>query len=195
MNYLAHAYLSFGDPEILAGNIFSDFVKGKKQFDFPKRVQQGISLHRAIDEFTDGHAATAAAKEFFRPAYRLYASAFIDVVYDHFLANDESIFEKGELKLFAATTYRQLQQFDELFPPTFGEVFHYMQLYDWLYNYKYKEGIFRSFGGLVRRAKYMSDAQPAIDIFISNYDALEKCYRRFFPELKEFAYSTMRSFA
>ena len=31
MNYLAHAYLSFGDPDILAGNMISDFVKGKKK--------------------------------------------------------------------------------------------------------------------------------------------------------------------
>ena len=31
VNYLAHAYLSFGDPEILTGNLISDFVKGKKK--------------------------------------------------------------------------------------------------------------------------------------------------------------------
>jgi acyl carrier protein phosphodiesterase len=39
MNYLAHAYLSFNDPEILVGNMISDFVKGKKKFDFPLRIQ------------------------------------------------------------------------------------------------------------------------------------------------------------
>ena len=33
MNYLAHAYLSFNDPEILVGNMISDFVKGKKKAD------------------------------------------------------------------------------------------------------------------------------------------------------------------
>ncbi len=35
MNYLAHAYLSFNDPDVLAGNMISDFVKGKKKFDYP----------------------------------------------------------------------------------------------------------------------------------------------------------------
>ena len=58
MNYLAHAYLSFNDPEILVGNMISDFVKGKKKFDYPLRIQAGIMLHRIIDEFTDGHPAT-----------------------------------------------------------------------------------------------------------------------------------------
>ena len=90
MNYLAHAYLSFDDPEVLAGNMISDFVKGKKKFDYPFRIQQGIMLHRLIDDFTDNHPATKEAKEFFRPDYRLYSGAFVDVVYDHFLAIDEN---------------------------------------------------------------------------------------------------------
>lgn len=195
MNYLAHAYLSFGDPDMLAGNMLSDFIKGKKRFSYPKRVQQGIALHRAIDAFTDSHAVTAAAKEFFRPVYGLYASPFIDIVYDHFLATDETIFKGEELSQFAHTTYRVLQQFEEWFPPAFATMFHYMQMHNWLYGYKYKEGIFRSFGGLVHRAKYMNDAQPACDLFIKYYDELKECYIKFFPELKAHAYSTMRSFA
>jgi acyl carrier protein phosphodiesterase len=84
MNYLAHAYLSFGHPGILTGNMISDFVKGKKKFDYPSEVQQGIALHRAIDQFTDTHEATREAKQVFRPAYRLYSGAFVDVVYDHY---------------------------------------------------------------------------------------------------------------
>ena len=89
MNYLAHAYLSFNDPEILTGNLISDFVKGKKKFDYPRGIQNGITLHRAIDNFTDTHETTRQAKEVFRPHYRLYAGAFVDVVYDHYLANDK----------------------------------------------------------------------------------------------------------
>ena len=72
MNYLAHAYLSFNKPEILIGNLISDFVKGKKKFDYSTGIQKGIALHRAIDQFTDDHAITQSAKLFFKPAYRLY---------------------------------------------------------------------------------------------------------------------------
>ncbi|KAF0239868.1 MAG: hypothetical protein FD183_1294 [Chitinophagaceae bacterium] len=49
MNYLAHAYLSFNEPSILLGNMISDYVKGKKQYDYPLLIQKGIHLHRAID--------------------------------------------------------------------------------------------------------------------------------------------------
>ncbi|HEY0679317.1 MAG TPA: ACP phosphodiesterase [Chitinophagaceae bacterium] len=199
MNFLAHAYLSFGEPDILAGNIFSDFVKGKKRFDYPKHIQYGISLHRAIDEFTDNHEATAKAKQFFRPAYGLYAAPFTDIVYDHFLAKDASVFSGDELKKFSATTYEELQKFEELFPPAFSTVFYYMKMHDWLYNYQFKEGIFQSFRGLVRRASFMDDAQPACDLFLLHYEELQLCYEEFFPQVKAFAfdylYSTMRNLA
>ena len=65
MNYLAHSYLSFNQPEILVGNMISDFVKGKKKFTYPSDIQNGIVLHRAIDEFTDAHPATKKQKSFF----------------------------------------------------------------------------------------------------------------------------------
>jgi acyl carrier protein phosphodiesterase len=187
MNYLAHAYLSFGEPEILAGNIFSDFIKGKKRYDFPQRIQEGIALHRGIDEFTDRHAATAKAKEFFKPVYRLYASPLIDIVYDHFLAKDPANFPDDSLKTFSANAYKQLAQFKDIFPENFDTVFYYMQLHDWLYNYQFTWGIFRSIEGLVRRAAYIKDARPAQEILMKNYDALQQCYEEFFPDVREYA--------
>jgi acyl carrier protein phosphodiesterase len=93
--------LSFNDPEILVGNLISDFVKGKKKFDFPAGHPDGIALHRAIDTFTDTHEATKKAKEFFRPHYRLYAGALVDVIFDHFLAVDETEFTDSSLHDFS----------------------------------------------------------------------------------------------
>ena len=106
MNYLAHAYLSFNDPGILAGNMISDYVKGKKKFDYPDTIQRGMILHRAIDEFTDQHPVTQRAKQFFKADYRLYAGAFVDVLYDHFLANDKNEFASDEeFNNFCRQTY------------------------------------------------------------------------------------------
>ena len=90
MNFLAHAQLSFHQPEILVGNMISDFVKGKKQYDFSPGIQQGIKLHRAIDQFTDTHPVTKELKQYFRLSYGLYAGVFTDVMYDYFLANEKT---------------------------------------------------------------------------------------------------------
>src|SRR6476661_6748477 len=97
-NYLAHAYLSFNDPAVLVGNMVSDFVKGKARFAFSGRIQHGSMLHRHIDSFTDSHDATRNAMKFFKPDYRLYSGAIVDVLYDHFLANDPTIFDESSLQ-------------------------------------------------------------------------------------------------
>lgn len=188
MNYLAHAYLSFNDPEILTGNMISDFVKGKKKFDYPSQIQKGIALHRAIDEFTDGHEETKRAKVFFKLEYGLYAGAFVDIAYDHFLATDSNEFSEHELASFSKKTYQQLQANENSFPEKFHQLFYYMQLHDWLYNYQFKEAISKSFRGLVHRAIYMHDSSAAFAAFEDNYDELKNCYARFFPLLKAFAF-------
>ncbi|HWK02313.1 MAG TPA: ACP phosphodiesterase [Puia sp.] len=199
MNYLAHAYLSFSIPEIAVGNLISDFVKGKKKLDYPETIQKGISLHRAIDAFTDAHEITRQAKVFFRADYGLYAGALTDVVYDHFLANDPHEFAGGAnslgggsgLSTFAEKTYEQLAPFLPLFPEQFARMFPYMRSQNWLYNYRYKEGIFSSFTGLSRRAAYMGDPGKACELFETHYKELEACYALFFPALKDFAFATL----
>ncbi len=189
MNYLAHAYLSFNDPGILAGNMISDFIKGKKKFDYPEIIQKGMMLHRAVDEFTDYHPVTQQAKQFFKADYRLYAGAFVDVLYDHFLANDKKEFANdADLNTFCQQTYGSLQTNVALLPQNFQQILPYMQSQNWLYNYQYKQGIEKSFGGLVKRAAYLSESAIAFKIFNQHYDALQICYNEFFPLLKQFAF-------
>lgn len=187
MNYLAHAYLSFNKPEILVGNMISDYIKGKKQFDYPLPIQKGIKLHRAIDNYTDAHAVTHELKSFFRPQYRLYSGTFADVVYDHFLANDKTKFDtEAALKQFSINTYKMLDPYFELFPLHFQKMFPYMKEHNWLYNYRYTWGIEESFGGVVRRAAYLTESKIAFEIFNKNYNAMQSCYNEFFPDLKKY---------
>jgi acyl carrier protein phosphodiesterase len=187
MNYLAHAYLSFNEPPLLLGNMISDFVKGKKQFEYSSAVQQGIILHRAIDRFTDDHPATRAAMTFFRPDYRLYAGAFIDIIYDHFLANDEQEFPGNSLLVFSNQVYQALEKQEDEMPERFKKQFPYMRNQNWLYNYQYPHGIENSFGGLVRRASYLTESATAFGLFLQHYNALQQYYYDFFPAVKKMA--------
>jgi acyl carrier protein phosphodiesterase len=183
MNYLAHAYLSFRQPELLVGNMISDHVKGKKKFDYSAGIQKGIELHRLIDSFTDEHEATKEAKEIFRPHYRLYAGAFVDVVYDHYLAIDPTIFTKDSLEEFAADTYTMLEPYSAVFPERFARMFPYMKTQNWLFNYSNKWGIENSLHGVVRRATYLTESATAFSLFEENFNTLQHCYQAFFPEM------------
>ena len=188
MNYLAHAYLSFGDSNLLVGNMIRDYVKGKQQYSFSKEIQAGIRLHRAIDDFTDTHAATQEIKKYFKPAYRLYAGAFADVVFDYFLANDKNEFETdAHLKKFTQNTYQLLDNTNAQFPEKFAAILPHMKQHDWLYEYQFNEGMQKSFVGLARRAKYIDETETAYGIFLQHKESIQHWYNIFFPDVKSFA--------
>ncbi|HJS55244.1 MAG TPA: ACP phosphodiesterase [Chitinophagaceae bacterium] len=194
MNYLAHAYLSFNRPAILTGNMISDFVKGRKKYDYPGEIQKGIALHREIDRFTDIHSATREAKQIFRPVYRLYAGALIDVIYDHFLATDENEFTDESLKAFSINTYTILEKFMGYFPEKFEMMFPYMKVHNWLYHYRYRQGIEKSLAGVVRRSRYLTESDTAFLLFNEHYDTLKSLYGLFFPEVKLISMNFLKQF-
>lgn len=185
MNYLAHAYLSFGREGILTGNMIADHVKGQRALDaFPDEIHQGIDLHRKIDAYTDEHPATQRAKVWFREDYHLYAGPIMDTLYDHFLANDPRYFPSDQsLKDFTQQTYQSIQKNHEHLPLTFASYFPHMQEHDWLYNYRNLMGMQRALNGLSRRAKYMGTAEKAYELFITNYYALNQCYFELMDDL------------
>lgn len=188
MNLLAHSYLSFSHPKILVGNMISDFVKGRKKFEYSEGIQHGIFLHRQIDLFTDSHEATKEARQFLKPAVGLYAGAFVDVAYDHFLANDINEFTDASLLSHAMNTYGILNKFHHVLPNKFQSMLPYMQSQNWLYNYKSLTGTKNSFDGLVRRASYLYSSVEVYNLFQNHYHSLEKCYKNFFPSVKEFSW-------
>lgn len=166
--------------------MISDFVKGKKKFDYPAAVQQGIMLHRVIDEYTDSHEATRNAKAVFRPAYRLYSGAFADVVYDHFLACDPGEFSEDSLLNFSQRVYAQLEEYTGLLPDRFATMFPYMKKHNWLFNYRTRWGIEKSLGGVVRRSAYLTESDTAFRLFEQHYQLLQDCYRHFWADARPF---------
>lgn len=169
------------------GNMISDFVKGKKKFDFPPGIQKGIMLHRAIDTFTDSHEATKEAKEVFRPHYRLYSGAFVDVVYDHFLATDLAEFTESSLLDFTEKVYADLGKQAGWMPERFALLFPYMKEHNWLYNYRTRWGTGKSLSGVVRRSAYLSESETAFQLFEEHYQLLQDCYRHFWTSVKPYA--------
>jgi acyl carrier protein phosphodiesterase len=188
MNYLGHAFLSFGDAEILTGNMIGDHVKGKLALEkFPDGIRKGIELHRKIDSFTDQHPATQRSKILFREHYGLYSGPIMDSLFDHFLANDPKLFHTEQaLYNFSQTVYQQLEDNHKHLPENFAAYFPYMREHNWLYNYRSMQGMQRSLGGLARRAKHMPPPDEAYKIFVGYYYHLNQCYFDLIDDLVNF---------
>ena len=188
MNYLGHAFLSYNNADILAGNMIADHVKGRAAFEkFPPGIQRGIVLHRKIDARADIHPATLRAKLLFREDYGRYSGAIMDTLYDHFLANDPAIFANEQALLdFSLKVYAQLDENQIYFPDKFAAYFSSMKQHNWLYGYRTTKGMERALNGLARRANYMPPINKAYDIFITAYYQLNQCYYEFIDDIISF---------
>lgn len=187
MNFLAHAYLSFGQEEILVGNLVADFIKGKELRQFSKEIQIGILLHREIDSFTDAHPLVKAGQSYLRPKFRHYSSVITDIFFDHFLAKHWEKYSRIPLDIFASETYDSLEKHLPELPEGFGEMFYWMKTQNWLLHYRELEGIQRTLNGMTRRAKFDSKMNESTLFLVEKEAEFEVIFFAFFKDLETFA--------
>ncbi|MBF8457421.1 DUF479 domain-containing protein [Kaistella sp. G5-32] len=179
MNYLAHSFLAFSDEQIV-GQFLEDVIPNRDRFSFSAKIQEGITLHREVDTFTDAHPELSAAKKIFSPLVRLYAGAFVDVSMDYFLANSLS---DQVLKNHAEKVYQVLRKYESLLPERLVRMVNGMEKDNWLYNYKQDWGIQYSMQNVLNKAKYLDKDLPVFEVFMKNKPQLKKHFDIFFPEL------------
>lgn len=186
MNFLAHAYLSKDHPELLVGNLFADFVRGKQIDNFPHNVRQGIRLHRDIDAYTDTHPVVREAKYLFADSAHRYGSSFLDVSFDHFLAIDAQREPNEGWMKFTHTCFDKADVYLHLLHPDYHGFFNSMRSENWLYNYRHKWLIEKNFGRMKRHLKFLDEDADIYGDFERNYLHIEEAYHAFFPDLERF---------
>ena len=179
MNFLAHSYLTFTDEQIV-GQFLQDFIRNKDRFSFPEKIGEGITLHRAIDTFTDSHPEIHEAKKIFSPQVRLYAGAFVDVAFDYFLANS---LPSETLKVHSEIVYRVLRNHEEFLPENFLRMLDRMEKENWLYNYRSDWGIEFSIRNVLNKAKYLNKNLAVFEVFLNHKPQLQYHFDHFFPDL------------
>lgn len=188
MNFLAHLYLSGNNPGVIVGNFMGDFVKGGGlENRFQPAIVTGITLHRAIDQYTDTHPVVEQSKERLRPKYRHYAPVIVDMYYDHFLAKNWKTYHPDSLPAFAEAAYNILEAYTMFLPEKAQKMLPYMIRGNWLVNYSLPEGIHRALSGMASRTKFSSRMDEAIEDLEAHYDKFEMEFSRFFPDINNFA--------
>lgn len=186
MNYLAHIYLSGDNETIRIGNFMADHIKGNKYKTYPEDIQKGVLLHRQIDSFTDGHKIARGSKRRLNERYGLYKGVIIDILYDHFLAKNWSLYSKTPLSDYTTAFYKLLMEHYEVLPEKIQYMSKYMIRDDWLASYAHKEGIQKVLSGMNRRTGGVSKMDLAINDLETHYDDFEHDFTLFFKELHDF---------
>ncbi len=183
MNFLAHIYLSFDQAEVSLGNFIGDHMKGKDYKKYPMAIQQGVLLHRAIDQFTDAHPLYRKSCKRIFHVQGHYSRVIIDVFYDYFLAANWAKYHKTELSIFADQFYNVLESRLSSLPAKTQHLAPYMIQQNWLLAYRSKQGIDRILKAMHRRTSYDSKMDQALLDLIAHEPSLQSDFDAFFPEL------------
>jgi acyl carrier protein phosphodiesterase len=186
LNYLAHAFLSGTNEELLVGNFIADSVRGSQLHLFPAGVAAGIILHRQIDAYTDIHPVVQRTKDRLRPQYRKYAGVIADIYYDHFLAVHFDRYSAWPLADYCQHVYGVVQRYQPILPEKVKYFLPYMMEQNWLLNYGNLNGIRRSLTGLSRRTAFVSNMDTAATELEQQYPLYEKDFQAFFPDLQAY---------
>jgi len=195
MNYLAHLYLSPPDEDAWLGSLLGDFVKGAIGERFAPPVAEAIRLHRALDTFTDAHAAVQRSKSRVSSMRRRYAGIMIDMFYDHFLARSWAEFHDEPLEAFCARVYALLERRHAELPERLQFVAPRMASRDWLGSYASAVNIQRALDGISTRLRRANRLAGGGEELLEDYPGFEADFRAFLPEAKAFAVLGYRSFA
>ncbi|MBL4734037.1 MAG: DUF479 domain-containing protein [Flavobacteriales bacterium] len=186
MNYLAHLFLSGEDVELMFGNFIGDSVKGGNLSQYSSRVQDGIRLHRAIDQYTDAHHVVMKSKERLRPKYHKYAPVIVDMFYDHFLASLWEDYSEIALDRYIQNCYDLLLARIDSMPKRAQFMLPYMIDGNWLLNYKDLEGLNRALTGLAERSSFKSNMEHATADLERDYGLYKEEFSKFLPDLMGF---------
>jgi acyl carrier protein phosphodiesterase len=195
VNYLAHLVLADGSPDSIVGNLMGDFVKGDPEGRYPRRVVRGIRLHRAVDRFTDGHAAVQRGLERFPRRHRRFAGIALDMVFDHFLA---ARWQREAPRDFAATrrhAYAVLTARRAWLPERLRRILLSLRDDDWLGSYAHLEGITFALERMAGRLSRPNPLPALGDDIARHRDALEDDFDRLWPEARRFAVAEGRRLA
>jgi acyl carrier protein phosphodiesterase len=187
VNYLAHLYLSEPSEDAWLGSLLGDFVKGPLDGRYGGDITRAIVLHRNIDTFTDAHPLVLQSKSRIGPERRRYAGIMIDMFYDHFLAKYWDEFHAEPLGAFTARIYAILERRHTLLPERLQQMAPKMAQWHWLESYAEVGSIHTALDRMGQRLTRENRLLGSADELTQHYAVLEKDFRAFLPQVREFA--------
>ena len=183
MNFLAHAFLSGENEDLILGNMLADFIRGGIIDVFNPGIQKGILLHREIDNFTDHHPVVERTKVRLRPVFNHYSPVVGDMFYDHFLAANFAKYSPIPLGSYAKIIFRIMDQHNEILPDRLKKFMDFVRFLKIFESYASIEGMEEVLEIMARRTNYISHLELGGQELRKNYEHYEADFKEFFPEL------------
>lgn len=168
-------------------NLQGDYIKGKDLSNHSDIVQEGILLHRTIDDFIDTHPAVKAVMNAeLYPVLPKISGIAIDLYFDHLLARDWDSYHPVPLREFVNAFYEHTPHFSETFSAEFRFMLDKMKEFDWLYEYQHLSGLRQASTGLSRRISFKNKLGDATEIFVLKQKEIEEAFHLFIHDAHPF---------
>ncbi|ACS86683.1 acyl carrier protein phosphodiesterase [Musicola paradisiaca] len=190
MNFLAHLHLATLAQSSLMGNLMADFVRGNPQELYPDDIAAGIRLHRRIDTLTDSLPEVREACRCFSADYRRVAPIALDVLWDHFLAQNWPRVEPSvALSGFIDHARQQITPHLAHTPERFQNLNRYLWQERWLERYAELPFIAEVLHRMAMRRPRLSALSGAITDIERHYHQFETLFWQFYPRMMQQASS------
>lgn len=186
MNFLGHLYFSNNDLQIMQANLFGDFVKGKDLSKYPDKIQQGILLHRKIDNYIDHHLVVLGLISELYKFLPKVAPIAVDLYFDHLLAKKWSEFHTVKLDDFIQQFYTSLDPSTTYYTEQFQFMLTKMQEKNWLYNYQFLEGLEKMSNGVSRRISFPNKLSDAALVYQQYEQKIEETFYIYMKDARHY---------
>jgi acyl carrier protein phosphodiesterase len=192
VNYLAHLFLSPPGEDAMLGSLMGDFVKGPLNRDaiserYSAEMTHAIGLHRKIDSFTDSHPVVRESLGRVSKGRRRFAGVMIDMFYDHYLAKHWNDFHDKPLSEFTDDFYSILARRNPEMPERLQRISSSLIGLDWLGSYAHVQSVRGALNRISQRLRRENTLVDSADELVDNYEELELDFRRYLPDVIEFA--------
>ncbi len=182
MNFLGHLFFSNDDHQLMYANLNGDFVRGRDLSHFPKKLEQGILLHRMIDDYIDHHPIVLELlHQLYEPLPKV-AGIAVDLFFDHILAQYWDQFHPQALDKFIDGFYAAELENSYLYSDNFKYMLARMKENNWLYQYQFEYGLMRACKGVSSRISFPNVLDTAHRVFKTYEEEVEKSFFGFMEE-------------
>jgi acyl carrier protein phosphodiesterase len=183
MNWLAHILLSEPTPEFRIGNILPDLLSANELRGIPATFAPGVACHRIIDAFTDRHPAVRRSIERLSRSHRRFGGIIVDMLYDHLLAVNWSLYSGVPFDDFVNDVYDSFEKRSSELPEIATTVLERMSMENWLGSYRTVEGVrdaLNRIGARLRNPVRLGECIPELKAAQKDFHS---DFAEFFPEL------------
>jgi acyl carrier protein phosphodiesterase len=178
----------------MIANLYGDFVKGRDYSYLPDIVQEGVKLHREIDDFIDHHPLVTDLRLSLYEDLPKIAGIAIDLYFDHLLAKNWLDYSSTPLEKFTERFFAYALDESNLviangienftYPPYFRDLIKIMHRKNWLTRYEKIEGIEMASTGLSKRISFNNNLHTAPVVFSKHQERIETVFSFFMKDAK-----------